>query len=331
MVAYAIRRLLLALLTLVLITFVVYGLVRAMPGDPAAAELRDSELLLTPRQIEELRRSFLLDRHWTVAYLGWLGRVASGDFGRSLHQREPVAALIGRALGPTLLLAATSLGLAYVLSVPLGVLSARRAGTMGDRALGALLYALYSVPSYALAVLLVLVFSVELGWLPVSGMRSADHEELSALGKAQDLFVHMLLPASCYGCGALAYSTLFVRSTMREVLEQEFVRAARARGLPETRVIWNHAFRNALVPFVTLVGLSLPALLGGSVILEKLFRWPGMGSLFFDAIRTYDYPLVMGLALAYSVVVLAGNLLADLLYAVVDPRISLVRGAYGER
>lgn len=331
MAGYAIRRILLGLLTLTLISFVVYGLMRAMPGDPATAESSSAEVFLSARDIEEVRRAFLLDRHWTSAYVQWLGRVVRGDLGRSLRVREPVTALIWRAMGPTLLLTATALGLAYALSVPLGVLAARRAGTRLDRVLSGCLYALYSLPSYAMAVLLILLFGVQLGWLPVSGMRSVRYDALSGPGKLADVFVHMVLPVFCYGYGALAYATLFIRSAMREVLEQEFVRAARARGLPESRVIWNYAFRNALVPFVTLLGLSLPALFGGSVILEKLFGWPGMGSLFFDAIRTYDYPLVMGLTLTYTVLVLAGTLIADLLYAVVDPRVSLGRGAYRVR
>lgn len=329
MIAYAACRTLLAALTLILITFVVYGLVRAMPGDAAAAEASQGDHPLTTQQIEEMRKTFLLDRHWTVAYVQWLGKAATGDLGRSLHRREPVLDAILGALGPTLLLTVTSLGLSYLLSVPLGVLSAQRAGSAGDRILAAVLFSLYSVPAYVMAILLMLVFGVHLGWLPLSGMRGPDHERLSLAGKAADVFAHMLLPVFCYAYGSLAYLTRFVRSSMLEVLDRDFILAARARGIPEGRVVWNHAFRNALVPFVTLVGLSLPALLGGSVILEYLFSWPGMGSLFFEAISRRDYTLILGMTLAYGTLVLAGTLVADLLYALVDPRVSYSRGAHG--
>jgi peptide/nickel transport system permease protein len=325
MLAYTIRRLLIGLVTLVLISIVVYGLIRAMPGDPATLELVGGEAAdvnVTATQLAEMRAAFGLDRHWTIAYAEWMARILRGDLGTSLRQRTPVAGLILDALGPTLLLSVTSILLAYALSIPLGLYAAHRSGKPDERALTALLYILYSFPSYVVAIFLLLYFSVKLGWLPVFGMRGSDYEELSMAGQVWDLAQHMVLPVTCYTYGALAYSTRFIRSNIAEVYRQDYIRTARAKGLRESTVLVKHAFRSSLIPFVTMIGLSFPALLSGSVILERIFAWPGMGRLFFDALLYRDYPVIMGLAMMFSVLVLAGTLLADLLYAVVDPRIS---------
>ena len=324
MLAYVIRRLLIGLVTLVLISFLIYGLIRAMPGDPTqlTQDFENPDRVLTLDQVQEMRRAFGLDRHWTVAYLEWFGRTLAGDLGNSLSRRAPVIDIILTTLGPTLLLSVTSLCLAYLLSVPLGIYSARRSGKSDERILSVFLYVLYSLPSYVVAILLLLLLGVRFQWLPLFGMWSPEHESLSFWGKGVDLIRHMILPVACYTYGSLAYYTRFVRSNLQEVLRQDYIRTARAKGLPERIVLWRHAFRNTLIPFVTLMGLSLPALLGGSVILEKIFSWPGMGQLFFEAIDARDYTLIMGLTMMFSVLVVVGTLLADILYAVVDPRIS---------
>lgn len=319
MLAYAIRRLILGLITLLLISFLVYALIRFMPGDPSLKGIADPEYSWTPAQRDQFRQALGLDRPWTIAYLEWLGGALSGDFGTSLHWHEPVGNVIGRSLGPTLLLSVTSLVLAYAISLPLGVYCARRAGKLDEKLVGVGLYALYSFPSYVMAILLLLAFS---GRLPTIGMRGVDHDQLSAWGKLLDILAHMALPVVCYTYGALAYLTRFVRANMLEALGQDFIRMARAKGLPESTILWKHALRNAMIPFVTLVGLSLPALLGGSVILEELFAWPGIGRLFFQALGARDYTVLMGLLMTFSLLVVLGTLLADLLYAVVDPRIS---------
>ncbi len=325
MLAYTIRRLFIGLVALVLISIVVYGLIRAMPGDPATLELAGggaADFNVTATQLAEMRKAFGLDRHWTIAYAEWMAKIFRGDLGTSLRQRTPVSGLILDALGPTLLLSVTSILLAYGLSIPLGLYAAHRSGKPDERALTAFLYVLYSFPSYVVAIFLLLYFSVHLQWLPVFGMRGPDHEELSTAGKIRDLAQHMVLPVTCYTYGALAYYTRFIRSNIAEVSRQDYIRTARAKGLRESTVLVKHAFRNSLIPFVTMIGLSFPALLSGSVILERIFAWPGMGRLFFDALLYRDYPVIMGLAMMFSVLVLAGTLLADLLYAAVDPRIS---------
>ena len=325
MLRYVARRLALGGLTLALISFVVYGLIRAMPGDPAdyaqAGPEETRSVQVTREHYEEMQRAFGLDKHWTAAYLEWAGKLIRGDLGRSLHKHVPVSGMIGEKLPATLLLSGVSLALALVLSIVLGLYSARRQGKPDERALSAFLYMGYSFPSYVAAILGILVFGVTLKVLPFSGMRSPDHGELSAAGKAWDTARHMVLPVSCYALGYIAYYTRFLRASLASVMRQEFIRAARAKGLSEGAVLVKHGLRNSLVPLVTLLGLSLPALVGGSVILEQIFAWPGMGQLFFEAIHTRDYPLIMGLTMMFSALILAGTLLADLLYAVVDPRI----------
>lgn len=325
MLRYVGRRLALGALTMALISFVVYGLIRAMPGDPAdyahSGPEETRSLQVSREHYEEMQRAFGLDKHWTVAYLAWAGKLLRGDLGRSLHENVPVSGMIVEKLPATLLLSGVSVALALVVSIGLGLYSAHRKGKPDERALSAFLYMGYSFPSYVAAILGILVFSVILGLLPFSGMRSSNHHELSAAGKVWDTARHMVLPVSCYALGYIAYYTRFLRANLVAVMRQEFIRAARAKGLSEGAILVKHGLRNSLVPLVTLLGLSIPAIVGGSVILEQIFAWPGMGQLFFDGIRTRDYPLIMGLTMMFSALILAGTLIADILYAVVDPRI----------
>jgi len=325
MLRYVARRLALGALTLLLISFVVYGLIRAMPGDPAdyarAGPDEERSLQVSRERYEEMRRDFGLDRHWTLAYLEWAGKFVRGDLGRSLHTHVPVSGMIAERVPATLLLSGVSIAVAFAAAIVLGLYSAKREGRPDERALSALLYLGYSFPSYVAAVLGVLVFGVTLKVLPLSGMRSPDNEELSAAGRLWDMARHMVLPVACYSMGYIAYYTRFLRASLVSVMGSDFVRAARAKGLSDNAVLVRHGLRNSLVPLVTLLGLSLPALVGGSVILEQIFAWPGMGKLFFEGINTRDYPLIMGLTMMFSTLILAGSLLADFLYAVVDPRI----------
>jgi len=320
--SYLLRRLGLGALTLILVSFLVYGLIRAMPGDAAALQAGGGDVEITPQQLTELRAAFGLDKHWTLAYFEWAGKVLTGNLGTSFHHRRSVVELILESLGPTLLLSVTSILLAYGISIPLGLFSAHRNGRADERVLTASLYALHSFPSYVMAILLILAFSVKVRWFPVFGLRSSNYDELSTSGKALDLLWHMALPVACYTYGAIAYYTRFIRSTIAEVLRQDYIRTARAKGLGEFTVLVKHAFRNSLIPFVTLIGFSFPALLSGSVILERIFAWPGMGQLFFESILYRDYPLIMALTMVFTLLVLAGNLIADLLYGLVDPRIT---------
>jgi peptide/nickel transport system permease protein len=196
------------------------------------------------------------------------------------------------------------------------------AGTVRERTVSTLLYMLYSLPAFVAALFLQLLLAVKLEWLPLFGMTSDNFDSLSLWGKTWDLFKHSFMPILCFTYGGLAYDSRFIRANMQEVIRQDYIRTARAKGVPPWRVIWHHAFRNTLIPFVTLIGLTLPHLLSGAVILEQIFTWPGMGRLYFESIARRDYDTIMGLTLMFSVLTLMGQLLADLLYAVVDPRVS---------
>ena len=325
MLQFLIRRFLIGLVTLVLITFVVYALVRRMPGTPLTLELseRNPAHEISPAELKQLEKQYGLDKPVPLAYLIWIGNVARFDLGRSIpNNNRPVSELISEKIGPTLLLSSTSLVLAYLLSIPLGLGATVRSGKFDERAGSTLLYMLYSLPSFVAALYLQLLLAVKFDLLPIYGMVGDEYESLSPAGKAWDILQHMVLPVTCFTYGSLAYYTRFVKSNMEEVIRQDYIRTARAKGVSSFRVIIHHAFRNTLIPMVTMIGLTLPALLSGAIILERIFVWPGIGTLFFDSIHKRDYQTIMGLTLMFSVLTLAGQLLADILYAFVDPRVT---------
>ena len=328
MVDYLVRRLLLAAATLLLITFLVYGLIRLMPGDPLLVQLENigPDKQIRPEDLERMREMFGLNDPWYVAYFKWLGQTASGDLGVSLSRNAPVAGIIGERIGPTLMLSITSLLLTYLLSIPMGLYATARANRFDERLVSTVLYMLYSLPSFVAALLLQSYFAIQLrgtAWeLPLFGMVSDNYDQMTRWEQTVDLFRHALLPVTCYTYASLAYYSRFVRANMQEVIRQDYIRTARAKGVGPRAVLLKHAFRNTLIPLVTMIGLTLPVLLSGSIILEQIFSWPGMGKLFFESIRERDYPTLMGLMLMFSCLTLLGQLLADLLYAKVDPRVS---------
>jgi peptide/nickel transport system permease protein len=325
MLNYLIRRGAISLVTLLLITFVVYALVRNIPGTPLTVDMATMNpgRMASSDAIAQWEKLYGLDKPWYEAYFIWLGNVVRGDFGRSIPKNnEPVLSLIMSRLPATLMITVTSLVLTYLLSIPIGLWATARSGTTAERTVSTLLYMLYSLPAFVAALYLQLLFYSKLGWLPLFGMTSDGYSRLSTAGKAWDVFQHALLPVVCFTYGSLAYYSRFVRANMQEVIRQDYVRTARAKGVPPRRVYWHHAFRNTLIPLVTLFGLTLPHLLSGAVILEQIFVWPGIGQLFFESISQRDYDTLMGLTLMFSMLALAGQLLADVLYAVVDPRVS---------
>jgi len=324
MLNYLVRRLLVGLVTLVAITFLVFGLIRSMPGSPALMAMAEAspDRTIDPADIGRMQRDYGLDKPWYQAYFVWLGNVVKGDLGRSFFRKEPVARLILQRIGPTLLLSITSLLTTYLLSIPLGLYCSARANHPEERVLSTGLYMLYSLPAFVAALLLLYLFAYKLDWLPLFGMTSDNHKTLSPTGKFLDIVWHAILPVVCSTYGTLAYYTRFVRANMQEVIRQDYIRTARAKGAGPMRVLVRHAFRNTLIPLVTLVGLTLPYLLSGSIVLEQVFSWPGMGRMYFESINARDYPVIMGLTLLFSTVALIGQLLADVLYAVVDPRVS---------
>ncbi len=326
MYQYFARRLLLALFTLLLITFVVYALIRLMPGDPLLVNLEGGDRPIKLEEIERMREIFGLNDPWYVAYWNWLTNLLRGDLGDSLSRPSRVVDIIGQRIGPTLMLEVTALSLTYLLAIPIGLYATARSGRLDERIVSTFLYMLYSLPVFVAALLLQVLFAIQLRGtafdLPLFGMTSDNFDELSFSGKVSDLFQHALLPVVCFTYGSLAYYSRFIRANMQEVIRQDYIRTARAKGVGPVRVLLHHAFRNTLIPLVTMIGLTLPVLLSGSIILEQIFSWPGMGKLFFESIRERDYPTMMGLVLMFSVLTLLGQMLADFLYAVVDPRVS---------
>ncbi|MCA9238696.1 MAG: ABC transporter permease [Planctomycetales bacterium] len=326
MIDYLVRRVLIGLLTLLLITFLIYALIRHIPGTPLTTDPAnlDPSKVLSEAEIANLEKIYGLDKPWYVAYFHWLGNMLHGNLGRSIpNSNRPVADLIGERIPATLLLSVTSLILTYLLSIPIGLWSTVKSGTLAERAVSTLLYMLYSLPSYVAALFLQILLAVKLGWLPLFGIQSDNYDSLSTIGRAWDVLLHSLMPITCFTYGSLAYYSRFIRANMQEVIRQDYIRTARAKGVPPAKVIYHHAFRNTLIPLVTLIGLTLPSLLSGAVILEQIFTWPGMGQLFFESLAKRDYETVMGLTLIFSTLTLLGQLLADVLYAVVDPRVTL--------
>jgi peptide/nickel transport system permease protein len=328
MLAFLVRRLSIGFLTLLLITCGVYGLVRAMPGSPITMveDRGDLKRRMSEADRQALLKQYGLDKPWYEAYAKWITDMARGEMGRSFARKRPVADVINERIGPTLMLSSTSLVLAYLLSVPMGLYAVARSGKLDERIMGLSLYVLYSFPSFVAALMLQLFVSVRMGWLPLYGMQSDEYATMSAVGKSWDLIKHAILPVVVFTYGSLAYYTRFIHANMQEVVRQDYIRTAQAKGLGPFAVIVKHAFRNTLIPFVTKIGLSLPSLLSGSVIIEKIFNWPGLGQLYFSAILERDYPVIMALTLIYSVLTLAGQLLADVLYALVDPRVRIEDG-----
>ena len=323
MANYILRRLMLACLTLLLVTVLVFGLMRAMPGSPLTLNLEDTSRELRKEDIEQLKEQYGLNKPWYVAYVHWLGDLATGDLGDSFLTHKDVTVVIGERIGPTLLLSLTSMLLTYVLSMPMGLYSSVRHGKYDERTLSTVLYMLYSLPSFVTALLLQSYLSYRLGWFPLKGMYdSLLFPQLSIPEKVVHVAWHCVLPVFCYTYASWAYYSRFIRANMAEALQQDYVRTARAKGVGPLRVVMHHAFRNTMIPMATLIGLSFPALLSGSVILERIFTWPGMGQLFFESILHQDYNVIMGLTLVFSVMTLLGTLLADIMYAIVDPRIS---------
>jgi len=322
MLTYIVKRLLLTIPTLLGITLVTFLIINLAPGDPA--QVQDSaDAQMTIRTYEQLRRYYGLDQPIHKRYIQWLGRLVRLDFGNSLTaDRRPVMDKINVRLWPTISLALLSILLSLAVSIPIGIYAAARQNKFFDTVSGAILYALYSVPSYVIAVPLILWIGVKWEILPFQQMTSDNYENLTTAGKILDLTKHYILITFCFSFYTWAYYSRFVRQNLLEVLRRDYIRTARAKGLTEARVIIKHGFRNTLIPMMTLLGLLLPEIIGGAVILEYMFNWPGLGRLFFESMMARDYSTIMALSFITAVLVLFGTLLADLSYALVDPRVT---------
>jgi peptide/nickel transport system permease protein len=318
---YVAKRIALAVPTLIGLVLCVFLLLRVAPGDPASAAGRQTGRRVSPAAALALRRLYGLDRPLPSQIVSWFSRAARLDFGESFQDHRPVSRRISEALPFTLGLNAAALLLTIAIGVPLGVLQAERAGSFADRGITAVLFLLYSMPSFWVAMLLITVFSVRLEWLPLFGVASDQAATMTPAARLFDLGRHAVLPLVCLTYGSLAFFTGLVRSSVRSASSMEYVLAARARGATRAQALWRHSFRNALLPLTTSLGLLLPGLLSGSVILEQIFGWPGLGRLYFDAVLARDYPVILGLTLVTALLTLAATLFADLLYAAADPRV----------
>jgi peptide/nickel transport system permease protein len=299
------------------ITMATYIIVNLAPGDPVSALINpESAATLGPDFIERQREALGLNQPLPVRYVLWLKEIGRGNLGFSLVDRQPIVNKIVERLWPTLRLMLTALTIAVVVAIPVGVLSALKQYSILDYVVTVGGFAAISLPSFFLALVAIYVFALKLGWLPTAGMLTVG-EPPSLL----DSLRHLVLPALVLGLAEAAPLIRYARSSLLEVIRQDYVTVARAKGLSERIVIYRHALRNALIPLVTVIALSLPRLFGGVVIVEAVFAWPGMGTLAIMAVGNRDYPLIMAINLISAVIILLSNLLADIAYAFVDPRI----------
>jgi peptide/nickel transport system permease protein len=315
---YIVRRILISIPVLFGITVVTYVIVTLAPGDPVSALVNpETVAALGPGWLEQQRAELGLNRPLPVRYALWMKQILRGNLGYSYSDRQPVADKITERLWPTLKLMLTVQLLALLIAVPIGVLSAVKQYSWLDYLATVFGFTTISVPSFFLALAGIYLFAIKLRWLPTAGM--------GTIGKSSsiiDSLEHLILPATVLGLAQAAPLIRYTRSSMLETIRQDFVRVARAKGLSETSVITRHALRNALIPLVTVVALTLPQLLGGTVIIEQVFSWPGMGTLAIKSVRARDYPTMMAINMIGAVAILVSSLIADVLYAWIDPRIS---------
>lgn len=303
------------------ITIVCFVVMHLAPGSPT-----DLETQLNPRASadyrERLRAMYDLDKPMHEQYILWVGKLVTLDLGMSFSQdRRPVADKIFERIPITIAINVISMILIMAIAIPIGVLSAVYRDSLFDKITSVFVFVGFAMPTFWLALLLMILFGVHLGWLPISGIRSLNFEYLPPGTAFLDLIKHLILPVLLSAFGGLAGLSRYMRSNMLEVIRQDYIMTARAKGLSERVVIYKHALRNALLPVITILGLSIPGLIGGSVIFETIFAIPGMGQLFYMSVMSRDYPLVMGILFIGAVLTLLGNLFADVSYALADPRI----------
>ena len=312
MLKYILKKILLAIPVLLGITIIDFLLMN-LAGSPI-------DMMTGPKVTESMKAmraaAWGLDQPIWKQYLGWLGEILQGNLGYSYKTYQPVAEMIGSHIGPTLLLMGSSLVLGLLIAIPAGIYSAVHRYQKRDYAMVTTSFVFSSVPSFFMALLLIYLFTVRLGWLPSSGMTTPGLE-----GSVADVLRHMVMPVLVLAMGVAGSNIRYIRSAVLEILEMDYLRTARAKGIGRFRVINKHALRNALLPIVTVIGMQIPTLFGGAVIVEQVFSWPGLGLITMSAILGRDYPVIMGVCLLSAVVVLLANLLTDIVYALVDPTI----------
>jgi len=303
------------------ITLISFIVIHLAPGSPTDIYAQFNPKV-SPEFQQRLKKLYGLDKPLYEQYWTWLKRLVKFDFGRSFApDGRPVWEKIKERLPITITINILSMLLIFIIAIPLGVIAAVKHGTLFDKVTTVIVFIGYATPGFWLALLLMMLFGIKLGWLPLSGIKSLNYETLNFCGKFFDLTKHLILPVFVSAFGGLAGLSRFVRASMLEVIKQDYILTARAKGLPERVVIYKHALKNALLPVITIMGLSVPGLIGGSVIFESIFAIPGMGQLFYASVMARDYPTIMGCLVIGAALTLLGNLIADISYALVDPRI----------
>jgi peptide/nickel transport system permease protein len=312
--SYLIRRLLIGIPVLLGVTVINFLIINLAPGSPADLYLSPTS---TPEDVARAEAELGLDQPIFVQYFHWLSQLFHGDLGVSFQNREPVTHLIGDRIGPTLLLMGTSLIVAYLIAIPIGILAARKKNSATDYGVVGASFLGISVPHFFLGLALIYVFALVLGWFPTGGMLT-----LGRGGGFVDRVNHLILPVAVLATAIAANMVRYVRSSMIDAFGQDYIRTAKAKGLAGFTITTKHALRNALIPVITVVGVDLSTLIGGAIVTEQIFQWPGIGLLTIQSIGSRDYSVLMGINLVAAVSVFAANLLTDIAYAVVDPRVA---------
>ncbi len=320
MLKYILRRLILLIPLLIGISLITFLVMHLAPGKPTDIQTQlNQKVSLQVR--ERLEKLYGLDKPLMVQYYEWIKRLSRLDFGESFVDGRPVRAKIAERIPITITINILSMLIILSLAIPIGIFSAVKENTLFDKGMTVFVFIGFAMPTFWLALLLMKWFGVTLQWLPVSGIRSICFEDMSFFAKLLDYAKHLFLPVMISAFTGLAGLSRYMRTNMIQVLHQDYIRSAYAKGLPEKRIYFRHALKNALLPVITILGLSIPGLIGGSVIAESIFAIPGMGKLFYDAVMSRDYPVIMGILVIGAFLTLMGNLLADVLYSVADPRI----------
>ena len=331
--SYFFKRLLLIVPTLLGISLISFVIIQLAPGDPATLKMGDAtrgirDQALAEQIIAETRALYGLDQPLHIQYLRWLKRIVTLDFGESLRDHRPIIEKLKERVPVSIRLSGISLLLAYLISIPLGIYSSTHQYSIGDKLSTVALFTLYSLPNFWVATMAIVYLGGGDFWdvFPVFGLQSVGSENWPLWDRIVDQAWHLILPIACMTYYTFAALSRYMRSSMLEVIRQDFIRTARAKGLSERAVVYRHALRNSLIPIVTLMADLLPALIGGSIVVETIFSIPGMGQLSFEAVLNRDYPLIMAIFTLSALLTLLGILLADFLYTLIDPRI-----AYGKR
>ncbi|GFR38140.1 oligopeptide transport system permease protein AppB [Insulibacter thermoxylanivorax] len=317
MVEYVIRRTLQALVTLFLVTVLTFVLIHLAPGGPTQVMIAPG---ISPEAFEIQKRNLGLEDPIHIQYFRWVGKLLQGDLGTTFKNNIPVGDILWPTIGNTLILMIAAWLVTLVIALPWGIYNSTKLYGLSDQTASFISYLGFAMPTFWFGIILQQIFAMKLRWLPLSDMWTYGRE-----GQIGDLIMHMIMPVMVLSLGFLAAYVKYSRASMLEVLDQDYIRTARAKGVKERRVIFRHALRNAMIPIVTIMGLDLPMLVSGAALTEKVFNWPGMGRLFVDMANAREYQVLMAIVIVTSVFVILGNLLADIFYAIVDPRVQLGR------